>query len=190
MIPGAGYGVVFAECLAAYVTRRMPDATSLRLSLATETQGRSRGATLSVATALARGGLEVRGGELRKRSIAFSTWHIGYPNGPATSFAAVPRAELVAVHRSTAVPNIVTGIPMSRVGAAFVRMAGPWVGKLIGERRRGDPTRPCRVHRRPRSRPCAYASRRKPVAPAARPSPRSWKLAKGTERRRPRRSGR
>lgn len=144
IIPGAGYGVVFAECLAAHVTRRMPAATSLRLSLATETEGRSRGATLSVATALARGGLEVRGGELRKRSIAFSTWHIGYPNGPATSFAAVPRAELVAVHRSTAVPNIVTGIPMSRVGAAFVRMAGPWIGKLIARTaaRRSEGTGP------------------------------------------------
>src|SRR6185295_251734 len=49
IIPGAGYGVVFAESLAAQVVRRMPDATSLRLSLATETAGRSRGAMLSVA---------------------------------------------------------------------------------------------------------------------------------------------
>src|SRR5262245_18252525 len=131
MIPGAGYGVVFAECLAAHVTRRMPDAMSLRLSLATETEGRSRGATLSVATALARGGLEVRGGELCKRPVAFSTWQARFPNRPVTRFAAVPRAELVAVHRSTAVPNIITGIPMSCVGAALVRAAGPWIGKVI-----------------------------------------------------------
>ena len=44
MVPGVGYGVVFGECLAAQVVRRLADATSLRLSLATETQGRSRGA--------------------------------------------------------------------------------------------------------------------------------------------------
>jgi short subunit dehydrogenase-like uncharacterized protein len=131
IIPGAGYGVVFAESLAAQVMRRMPDATSLRLSLATENEGRSRGATLSVAAALTRGGLEVRDGELRKRPMAFSTWRAGYPTRPVTSFAAVPRAELLAVHRSTAVPNIITGIPMSRVGAAFVRTAGPWIGKVI-----------------------------------------------------------
>ena len=99
MIPGVGYGVVFAECLAAHVTRRLPDATSLRLSLATETAGRSRGATLSVATALARGGLEVYGGELRKRSIAYATWHIGYPNGPATSFACATPSRGTAAHR-------------------------------------------------------------------------------------------
>ena len=131
MIPGAGYGVVFAECLAAHVTRLMPGSASLRLSLATETAGRSRGATLSIATALARGGLEVRDGELRQQQLAFATWRVGYSTRPATSFAAVPRAELVAVHRSTAVPNIVAGIPMSRVGAAFLRVAGPWIGKVI-----------------------------------------------------------
>ena len=131
VIPGAGYGVVFAESLAAQVVRRMPDATSLRLSLATETAGRSRGAMLSVAAALERGGVEVRNGALRKRPIAFSTWRIGNSNQSATSFAAVPRAELVAIQRSTRVANILTGIPMPRVGAAVIRAAGPWLGKLL-----------------------------------------------------------
>src|SRR5215467_14406366 len=56
VIPGAGYGVVFAECLAAQVARRLPAATWLRLSLATQTEGRSRGATLSKAAAMAGGG--------------------------------------------------------------------------------------------------------------------------------------
>jgi short subunit dehydrogenase-like uncharacterized protein len=144
IIPGAGYGVVFAESLAAQVVRRMPDATSLRLSLATENAGRSRGALLSVATALERGGLEVRDGALRTRPIAFSTWRIGYSTQPATRFAAVPRAELVAVQRSTHVPNIVTGIPMPRVGAAIVRAAGPWLGKVLARTaaRRHDGPRP------------------------------------------------
>src|SRR5215475_2165740 len=41
VVPGVGYGVVFGECLAAQTTHRVPDATSLRLSLATETDGRS-----------------------------------------------------------------------------------------------------------------------------------------------------
>jgi len=131
VIPGAGYGVVFGECLAAQTARRLPDATSLRLSLATETEGRSRGATLSVAEALARGGLEVQDGELRTRPIAFSTWLA--PNSPrsAMRFAAMPMAELVAAHRSTGVPNIVAGIPMSRATAAFVRATGPWIGRVL-----------------------------------------------------------
>src|SRR5215468_10962423 len=42
VVPGVGYGVVFGECLAAHATRRVPGATHLRLSLATQTAGRSR----------------------------------------------------------------------------------------------------------------------------------------------------
>jgi len=131
VIPGVGYGVVFGECLAAQTARRVPDATSLRLSLATETAGRSRAATLSIAGGLARGGLDVHDGELRNRPIAFSTWLAPISQQSATRFAAMPMAELVAAHRSTGVPNIVAGIPMSRAAAAFVRATGPWIGKVL-----------------------------------------------------------
>jgi len=130
-VPGVGYGVVFAECLAAQVVRRLPDATSLRLSLATETEGRSRGATLSIAHGLARGGVEVRAGALRSVPIAATTWLVPDPTGRSTRFAAAPIGELVAVHRSTGVPNIVAGIPMPRAAAAVVRAAGPWIGKVL-----------------------------------------------------------
>jgi short subunit dehydrogenase-like uncharacterized protein len=127
VIPGVGYGAVFGECLAAHTMRRVKGVTHLRLSLATETEGRSRAATLSVAHALTRGGVEVQDGELRNRPIAFSTWLA--PN--QQRFAAMPMAELVAAHRSTGVPNIVAGIPLSRAAAAFVRATGPWMGRLL-----------------------------------------------------------
>jgi short subunit dehydrogenase-like uncharacterized protein len=132
VIPGVGYGVVFGECLAAQTSRRVPDATSLRLSLATENERRSRAATLSVAAALARGGLEMQDGELRHRPIAFATWLVRDSQRSATRFAAMPMAELVAAHRSTGVPNIVAGVPMSRFAAGFVRATGPWIGKVLG----------------------------------------------------------
>jgi short subunit dehydrogenase-like uncharacterized protein len=131
MIPGVGYGVVFGECLAAQTARRLPDATSLRLSLATETDGRSRAATLSIAGGLARGGLEVHDGELRNRPIASSTWLAPNSQGSGMRFAAMPLAEVVAAQRSTGVPNIVAGIPMSRAAAAFVRLTGPWIGRVL-----------------------------------------------------------
>ena len=131
VIPGVGYGVVFGECLAAQTARRLRDTTSLRLSLATETEGRSRAATLTVASALVRGGLEVQNGEMRNRPIAFSSWLAPNSQPSARRFAAMPMAELVAAHRSTGVPNIVAGIPMSRAAAAFVRATGPWIGKVL-----------------------------------------------------------
>src|SRR5499427_8394684 len=127
VIPGVGYGVVFGECLAARATRRVPGATYLRLSLATQTEGRSRAATLSIAAALTRGGLELQDGELRNRPIAFSTWYA--PN--RQRFAAMPMAELVAARRSTDVPNIVAGIPMSGAVAMAVRATGTWIGQVM-----------------------------------------------------------
>src|SRR5436190_13911976 len=36
-----------------------------------------------------------------------------------------------AAHRSTGVPNIVAGIPMSRAAAACLRATGPWIGKVL-----------------------------------------------------------
>jgi short subunit dehydrogenase-like uncharacterized protein len=46
-------------------------------------------------------------------------------------FAAAPRAELVAAHRSTGIPNILVGIPLSRPAAALIRIAGPVLGTFL-----------------------------------------------------------
>jgi short subunit dehydrogenase-like uncharacterized protein len=46
-------------------------------------------------------------------------------------FAAAPLAELLAVQRSTGIPNIVAGIPLSRVAAGVMRIGGPWIGRIL-----------------------------------------------------------
>jgi short subunit dehydrogenase-like uncharacterized protein len=57
----------------------------------------------------------------------------------------------VAAHRSTGVPNIIAGIPMSRAAAAFVRATGPWVGKVMARTaarrsgRAGAPSSPAAI---------------------------------------------
>jgi short subunit dehydrogenase-like uncharacterized protein len=131
ILPGVGYGVVFAECLAAQVVRRVAHATWLRLSLATQTAGRSPGATLSTAAAMTAGGRDIDQGILRTRAIASPTWRAPRADRHGMRFAAAPLAELVAVQRSTCVPNIVAGIPMSLAAAALVRLTGPWLGKVL-----------------------------------------------------------
>src|SRR4051794_23569713 len=131
VVPGVGYGVVFAECLAAQLARRLPTATWLRLSLDTRTAGRTRGATLSAAAAMVAGGCDIHQGVLRKRAIAFSTWRAPRGDPHALTFAAAPLAELVAVQRSTGISNIVAGIPLSRVAATLMRIGGPWIGRIL-----------------------------------------------------------
>jgi len=131
IVPGVGYGVVFGECLAAQLAPRLPGATWLRLSLATQTAERSRGATLSMAAAMAAGGRDIHHGALRTRAMASSSWRTPRTGLPALRFAAAPLAEIVAAHRSTGIPNIVAGIPLSLPAAALIRIAGPLVGKLL-----------------------------------------------------------
>ena len=131
ILPGVGYGVVFGECLAAQLAQRLPDATWLRLSLATKTAAHSRGATLSVAAAMVAGGRDIYHGALRKRAMASSTWRTPPSALPRMRFAAAPMAELAAAHRSTGIPNIVAGIPLSLPAAAFIRLAGPLLGRLL-----------------------------------------------------------
>jgi short subunit dehydrogenase-like uncharacterized protein len=131
IIPGVGYGVVFAESLAGHLAKRLPDAAWMRLSLTTELGARSRGAQLSAAATIAAGGREIYRGALRKRALAFSNWRAPGSDAPKTNFAAAPLAELLAVQRSTGIPNIVAGVPMSRATAALMRVAGPLLGKLL-----------------------------------------------------------
>jgi short subunit dehydrogenase-like uncharacterized protein len=130
IIPGVGYGVVFGECVARWAVSRLPNATWLRLSLATRTAGRSRSATLSVAAGLAGGGREIHDGATRKRAIAFTSWRVS-GSTDETWFAAAPLAELVAVQCSSGVPNVVAGIPLPRAAAIVMRVAGPLVGRAL-----------------------------------------------------------
>ena len=131
VVPGIGYGVVFAECLAAQLATRLPSATWLRLSLATRTAGRSRAATLSTAAGMAAGGRAIHQGMLRRRAIAFATWRAPRGDASGMRFAAAPLAELVAAQRSTGIPDIVAGIPMSRPLAAVMRVGGPSIGRIL-----------------------------------------------------------
>jgi short subunit dehydrogenase-like uncharacterized protein len=126
IILGAGYGVVFGEAAAARAASRMPDASWLRLSLATENALSSRGAALSTASVLAGGGYVVSRGELRARPTAHRTWRVA-----ARRFAAAPLAEVVAAHRLTGIEEIVAGIPLPLAAAIALRWAGRVVGAMM-----------------------------------------------------------
>ena len=134
IIPGAGFGVVFGEALAVHVARRLPHARWLRISLAAANALSSHGAARSTASVLAGGGHAVSRGKLLRRPVAFRTWRIG-----SMRFAAVPRAEIVAAHRLTGVPEILAGVPLSLPAALVLRIAGRLVGAML--LRRSAPAR-------------------------------------------------
>lgn len=107
LMPGAGFGVVPTDCLAAYLVGLLPEATSLDLAFRT-VGGVSRG---TVATLLAglpttgwrrsEGGLvPARFGE-RRRTVDFGTGAVTVTNNPW-------RADLVTAARSTGVATVDT----------------------------------------------------------------------------------
>jgi short subunit dehydrogenase-like uncharacterized protein len=133
IVPGAGFGVVFGEALAAHVARRLPGATWMRLSLLPANAGTSRAAALSTASVLAGGGYAVSGGELLRRPIGFRSWRVARKGQftPALRFGAAPCAELIAAQRLTGVPDIVIGVPMPLAASFLLRVAAPLVAKVI-----------------------------------------------------------
>jgi short subunit dehydrogenase-like uncharacterized protein len=137
IVPGAGFGVVFGEAIAAHVARRLPDASWLRISLAAQNASTSAGATRSTAAVLAGGGYAIHDGALRKRPMAFSTWRTA-----SLRFAAAPRAELVAAQRLTGIREIVAGVPLSLPAAMVLRIAGPLIGAMLSRRSAGASAKP------------------------------------------------
>lgn len=137
IVPGAGFGVVFGEAIAARVARRLPDARWLRISLAARNASTSAGAARSTAAVLAGGGYAIHDGALRKRPIAFSTWRTA-----SQRFAAAPRAELVAAHRLTGIREIVAGVPLPLAAAMVLRVAGPLIGAMLARRSPGASGKP------------------------------------------------
>lgn len=131
IIPGVGYGVVFAETLAAYLAQRLPDASHVRLSLATQVEGRSRAASMSIAATVGAGGRDIFEDRLRHRPIASAQWRVPDVQAVRINFGSAPLGELLAIHRSTRIPNITTGIPLPRTAALAFRIAGPVLSKLM-----------------------------------------------------------
>jgi short subunit dehydrogenase-like uncharacterized protein len=126
VIPGAGFGVVFGEALAAHAAQRLGDASWLRLSFATANALQSNGAVRSTAAVMAAGGYAVEDGVLRERPIAYRTWRVA-----DARYAAAPRPELVAALRVTGIPEILAGVPLSLPAAMLMRFAGKLVGRMM-----------------------------------------------------------
>jgi len=187
IIPGAGFGVVFGEALAAHVTRRLPDASWLRISLAAANASHSHGAERSTALVLVGGGYAVSGGKLLKRPVAFTTWRVAAEINEASRlrFAAAPRAELVAAQRLTGVKEIVAGVPLSCLQRWSCVLPGRLLARCYCARQLGAllRSRPPK----PQPRTCDRAFGQRPAtAPATECYPYSRPARATSLRRRPR----
>jgi len=127
LLPGAGFGVVPTDCLAAHVAARLPAAT--RLEIAYETVGgASRGTLGTVLPQLHRPGVRRHDGALVTRSPAAGQLRIDLGGGVRTAVTNPHRGDLVTAFSSTRVGDIETftvfGAPLVAVMRAG-RLAAP-----------------------------------------------------------------
>jgi short subunit dehydrogenase-like uncharacterized protein len=135
LLPGCGFEVVPADCLAVHLKGRLPGAR--RLALGYAASGRfSRGTATTAIEGLGRGGLVRRGGVLTPVPAAWKTRRIDFGDGPRTAIT-LPLADLSSAWHSTGIPDIelyFAAPPAQRALAMAARYLGPVLGSEAVQR--------------------------------------------------------
>jgi short subunit dehydrogenase-like uncharacterized protein len=130
LLTGAGFGVTLGDCLARQAADGLPDAVSLRLSIAANNAQTTPSVRKTILSVLAGGGFAVEKGGMRSRALAHRAYKVCH-RGQIYSFAAAPLGELAAAFHSTRIPNIVTGRPMPAGAAKILRILSPAIGLAL-----------------------------------------------------------
>jgi short subunit dehydrogenase-like uncharacterized protein len=127
VLPGVGFDVVPSDCMAAHVKRRMPDATQLRLCIASLGGALSHGTATTMVEHMEGGGAVRENGKIvdepagkRKRTFDLG----GGKKGEAIS---MPWGDVSTAYHSTGIPNIVVYFslpPGLRRAAALMGVGG------------------------------------------------------------------
>jgi short subunit dehydrogenase-like uncharacterized protein len=107
LLPGAGFGVVPTDCLAAQLKKRLPTATRLRLAFEAE-GGVSQGTLATLFKDIRQEGVHRRGSVLVPVEPGVELLQIDLGNGPRTAVSNPWRGDLVTAWHSTGIPAIDT----------------------------------------------------------------------------------
>lgn len=122
LLPGAGFGVVPTDCLAAGLHQRLPEATHLDLAFQT-IGGLSRGTAGTLLRDLAHPGVHRRDGQLTAQRAAAQRLTVDFGDGPVTTVTNPWRADLLTAGHSTGIPDIDTYIALPAPVAGLMRLA-------------------------------------------------------------------
>jgi short subunit dehydrogenase-like uncharacterized protein len=104
LLPGVGFDVVPTDCMAAYLSQKMPEANSLELAFRAG-EGISRG-TLNTAIESINSGAMIRENAMLKRvPYAYKIKNIDFGDGPVIS-TTIPWGDVFTAYYSTGIPNI------------------------------------------------------------------------------------
>ncbi|MDQ3534617.1 MAG: saccharopine dehydrogenase NADP-binding domain-containing protein [Bacteroidota bacterium] len=105
ILPGTGFDVVPSDCLASYLKKKLPGATTLSLAFAGMNSGFSRGTAKTMIENLGKGGKVRLNGKLKNVPNAYKTENIDFGKFTIPS-ATIPWGDLSTAFYSTGIPNI------------------------------------------------------------------------------------
>lgn len=135
LLPGVGFDVVPTDCLAAHLSRRMPNAARLTLALRAVSQA-SRGTTRSALTMLQNGAWVRRNGTLVQVPLGSKSRDIDFGNGPR-KVSIAPWGDVATAFHSTGIPNIETYLSVPKSAQwlqPFANVALPLLGTSLGKK--------------------------------------------------------
>ncbi|NLE47328.1 MAG: saccharopine dehydrogenase [Sandaracinaceae bacterium] len=136
LLPGVGFDIIPTDCLARSLKDALPDAISLELAFASETE-MSEGTLRTILHHALDGGLVRRDGALRRARLGEPKRRVPFRDRSRHAVA-IPWGELSSAYRSTQIPNITTYLardePIFRTLLFAERLVRPLPSARIGRR--------------------------------------------------------
>ena len=131
VLPAVAHDVVPTDCLAAHLSERLPEATSLALAFEAS-GGLSPGTAHSLVEHIDGGGAVRRDGAIERVAPAHETGTVdfGWDAGERT-VAAIPWGDVVTAYYTTGIPNVSVSLSMPPSTIRWYRLAGK-LGPILG----------------------------------------------------------
>ncbi|MES2774617.1 MAG: saccharopine dehydrogenase NADP-binding domain-containing protein [Bacteroidota bacterium] len=107
LMPGVGFDVVPTDCMALFLKKQMPDATSLQLAFASVGGALSHGTATAMAEGLGQGGAVRINGKIVKKPLGHKGMWVDF--GPKKLYAmTIPWGDVSTAYHTTSIPDIET----------------------------------------------------------------------------------
>lgn len=123
LLPGVGFDVVPSDCLVAYLSKKMPDATHLTLAIAMKDGGISRGTALSTIENLPNGATVRVNGMIQNVSLASKNRWFSFGNWYKSLCVLAPWGDVSTAFYTANIPNVEAYLATTSNGAKVMQFS-------------------------------------------------------------------
>ena len=124
--PGVGFDVIPTDCLAAALSKKLPDADELILGFESTAKKISPGTMATSIESLGYGGKIRKNGKITSVPLAYKTKKIDFGNGIKT-MVTIPWGDVATAYYSTGIPNITVFTPRTQKGIDKIKRQRKWL---------------------------------------------------------------